>query len=78
MMSFEIQIILSTTYGEFRGKVAIMNEQQYAGLLDIAKNFYTNGGFELTLEDGNFIVVPPDVVQKSILKIEKKIIKDYV
>lgn len=78
MEQYEIQIVLSTKYGDFHGKKAIMGEKQYSGLMEIAKNFYNNGGFELTLEDGGFIVVPPDVVQQSILRIQKNKIEDYV
>jgi hypothetical protein len=78
MNYYEIQIVILTKYGEFFGKKATMTEEKYMSLLEIAKGFYVNGGFELTLEDGGFIVVPPDVVQSSILKIEKRKIEDYV
>ena len=78
MEYFEIQIVITTKYGEFRGNKAIMDDEKYSGLLGIAKNFYLSGGFELTLEDGGFIVVPPDVIQDSILKVEKRKIENYV
>lgn len=71
MDQYEIQIVISTKYGDFSGKKAIMDDDKYLGLLQIAKNFYSSGGFELTLEDGGFIVLPPDVVQQSILRIVK-------
>ena len=76
MNYYEIQIVILTKYGEFFGKKAIMNDEKYMSLLEIAKGFYSNGGFELTLESGGFIVVPPDVVQGSILKIEKNKIEN--
>lgn len=77
MNYYEIQIVILTKYGEYWGKKAIMNDEKYLGLCEIAKNFYTSGGFELTLEDGGFLVVPPEVVQQSILRIQKnKIEKD--
>ena len=78
MNYYEIQIVITTKYGEFRGKKAVMSEDKYSGLLEITKNFYVSGGFELTLEDGGFIVLPPDVVQDSILKVEKIKIENYV
>ena len=78
MEYYEIQVVILTTYGEFYGKKAVMNDEKYIALCEIAKNFYTSGGFELTLDDGGFIVVPPDVVQKSILRIVKNKIENYV
>ena len=78
MNYYEIQIVMLTKYGEYYGKKAIMNDDKYQALCEIAKNFYNSGGFELTLEDGGFIVVPPEVVQQSILKIQKVKIENYV
>ena len=78
MEYFEIQIIISTKYGEFYGKKAVMSEEKYFGLLEIAKNFYNSGGFELTLDDGGFIVLPPEVVQQSILRVQKNKLDGYV
>lgn len=77
METYEIQIVLTNKFGEFVGRKSIMTNDQYHKLQEIAKNFYVSGGFELTLEDDSFIVVPPDVVQQSILKIKKKKI-EYV
>ena len=78
MNNYEIQIVISTKYGEYFGKKAVMNDEKYLALCEIAKNFYNSGGFELTLEDGGFIVVPPEIVQQSILRIQKTKIEDYV
>jgi hypothetical protein len=36
-----------------------------------------NDGFELTLEDGTFVVFPPEIVKQSILKVVK-LNEDYV
>jgi hypothetical protein len=78
MNHYQIQIIILTKYGEFFGKKAVMNDEKYLALCEIAKNFYSSGGFELTLEDGGFIVIPPDVVQQSVLRIQKTKIDDNV
>ena len=78
MNHYQIQIIILTKYGEFFGKKAVMNDEKYLALCEIAKNFYSSGGFELTLEDGGFIVIPPDVVQQSVLRIQKTKIEDNV
>jgi len=78
MNYYEVQIVILTKYGEFWGKKTTLSDGKYESLLQIAKNFYSSGGFELTLEDGGFIVVPPDVVQQSILRIQKTKIENYV
>jgi len=57
------------------GRPAILSLEDYARLVEMTKTFYS-GGFELTLEDGTFVVFAPDVVSQSILKIEKKEIKN--
>jgi hypothetical protein len=72
---FEIQLILINQYGEFKGRVAYLTNEDYVRLQEMSKGFYS-GGFELTLEDGSFMVFSPDVVKNSILKIEKKETKD--
>jgi hypothetical protein len=72
---YEIKLVLISTYGEFRGRPAILSLEDYARLVEMTKTFYS-GGFELTLEDGTFVVFAPDVVSQSILKIEKKEIKN--
>ena len=74
MKEIEIQLVLINDFGEFRGKKAILNEEQYKNVLKMAKEFHMNSGFELTLEDGTFVIFPADVVQKSILKVTNKII----
>ena len=71
----EIQLILINQYGEFRGRVVHLKNEDYVKLQEMSKSFYT-GGFELTLEDGSFMVFSPEIVKNSILKIEKKETKD--
>lgn len=78
MEHFEIQIVALTKYGEFAGKKVIMDEERYLGLCEIAKNFYTSGGFELTLENGGFVVIPPELVSQSILRIIKTKLEDQL
>jgi hypothetical protein len=70
-MKLEVQIIVINKLGEFRGKKALMTIDQYATLLEMAKGFYKQAGFELTCEDGSFLVFPPDLIQQSILKVIK-------
>lgn len=69
----EVQMILITQYGEFVGRKTTITLEQYQNFIKMAKNFYSSG-FELTCEDGSYMVFAPEVVSKSILKI-KKVIK---
>jgi len=73
-MRFIVQIVIKSEYGEFRGERLTVNQEQYDNITNLSKNFYM-GGFEMTLEDGTFIVISPDVIKKSILLIEKQEIK---
>ena len=67
----EVQIVLKNHFGEFFGKVSYLNEEQYKNLLQMSKGFYTGAGFELTCEDGTFVVFPPEIVRQSILQVKK-------
>ena len=73
-MRLIVQIVIKSEYGEFRGEKVTVNQEQYDNIASLSKNFYM-GGFEMTLEDGTFVVLPPDVIRKSILLIEKQEIK---
>ncbi len=66
-----IKLVLVNTYGEFVGRKAELSIENYNDLLAMVKTFYMNDGFELTLEDGTFVVFSPDIVKQSILKVVK-------
>lgn len=66
-----IKLVLINKYGEFVGKTVELSPQNYNDLLAMVKTFYMNDGFELTLEDGSFVVFPTDIVKESILKVVK-------
>jgi len=67
----EVQIVLINHFGEFVGKKSILSNEQYKNLLQMSKGFYTGGGFELTCDDGTFVVFPPEIVRQSILQVKK-------
>lgn len=73
---YEIQLIIINEFGEFRGIKAQVESSDYDKIVKLSKNFYSSGGFELSCEDGSYVILPPDLVQKSILKIDKKLIKE--
>lgn len=68
-------MIVINDLGEFKGRKTIVSEEVYHNIIIISKKFY-NGSFDLTCDDC-FIVFPPEIVQKSILKITKRIINNY-
>jgi hypothetical protein len=71
----EIQMILINDYGEFKGRKTILSVEDYNTFLTMCKTFHSAGGFDLTCEDGTFMVFAPQIVQKSILKINNRIIE---
>lgn len=76
MDNYEIQLVLKNKYGDFIGKKAYIDEEQYKTLLKMSSTFYTSGGFELTCEDESYAIFPPEIVKESILIINKKNISD--
>ncbi len=74
----EIQMILINEYGEFKGRKTILSVEDYNTFLTMCKSFHSAGGFDLTCEDGTFMVFAPQIVQKSILKINNIIIEQNV
>jgi hypothetical protein len=71
----EIQMIIINEYGEFKGRKTILSVEDYNTFITMCKNFHSAGGFDLTCEDGTFMVFAPQIVQKSILKINNIIIE---
>ncbi len=78
METYEVQMVLKNKYGEFVGNKAYLEYDHYEKLIKMSKTFYSSGGFELTCEDGSYVVFPPEIVKESILIINKKIISDVV
>jgi hypothetical protein len=58
----------------FYGQNLTVTEDQYQNIIEMSKDFYKTG-FEMTTEDGGFIIIPPELTKKTILKIS---ILDYV
>ncbi len=65
-----IQIILITDFGTFKGEELEVDEEQYQNIINFSKNYYETG-FEMNLEDGGFAIFSPEIIKKSILKIQK-------
>lgn len=67
---WEAQFIVINEFGRFVGRKVQVDDEQFKKLCDLSRNFYGQG-FELTLEDGSFIVLAPEIVNKSMLQITK-------
>jgi hypothetical protein len=64
--TIRIDIFVDTNV--FYGQNLHVTEEQYKNIIEMSKSFYESG-FEMTLEDGSFIIIPPELTKKSILKI---------
>ena len=76
METYQVQLVLINKFGEFKGKPADIDEEKYDNLIKMSRTFYASGGFELTFEDDSYALFPPNIVEESILIINKKIITD--
>lgn len=66
----KIQLVLVTEFGEYNGEILDVSEEQFNNIINYSKDYY-NTGFEMNLEDGGFIIFTPEIIKKSILKINK-------
>jgi len=66
----KIQLVLYTEFGQFLGEIFEVDEEQYQNIVNFSKNYYETG-FEMTLEDGGYTIFSPEMIKKSILKIDK-------
>ena len=65
----KIQISIINDLGTFKGEVMEVTEEQFAQIKKLSKDFYTNG-FEMTTETGGFMIIPPEIIKKSLFTIE--------
>lgn len=63
-----IKLKLKTDLGEFDSEIMSVTEEQYLGLIQVSRGFYSNG-YEMYTPNG-FMVVGPEILKKSILLIE--------
>lgn len=66
----KLQVKIYTTFGEFNGEIIETTEEEYTELTTRSSTYYKEG-FEMVLEDGSFVVIPPDLIRTSVLKIIK-------
>jgi hypothetical protein len=75
MGRIKVQITILCEFGNFYGEILEVSIDQYRNIIDLSKNYYETG-FEMNLESGGFVILPPDIVKKSVLQIN--IIKEDV
>jgi hypothetical protein len=75
MGRIKVQITILCEFGNFYGEILEVSVDQYRNIIDLSKNYYETG-FEMNLESGGFVILPPDIVKKSVLQIN--IIKEDV
>jgi hypothetical protein len=66
-----VQLEIINEFGVFEGEVMNLTKEQYFTIKEMSKSFYETG-FEMSTEDNGFIIIPPEIVRKSILKIKIK------
>lgn len=69
MEYYYVSIVIENDFGVFKGKKNKLDKEGLSKLKKLSQLFYTQNGFELDCEDGTFLVIPPDIIKKSILKI---------
>ena len=68
-MTKKIQISLKNDLGIFKGEVMEVTEEQFTQIKKLSKDYYKNG-FEMTTESGGFMIIPPEIIKKSLFTIE--------
>ena len=63
----KIQIVILNSLGEFRSDIMDVTPDQYDIILAKSKVYYETG-FEMLI-DNNYVIMSPDIIKKSILKI---------
>lgn len=67
----KIQVVIITEFGSFNGEILEVSEEQYDNIIEFSKQYYLTG-FEMNLEnDGGFIIFTPEIIKKSVLRINK-------
>jgi len=65
----KILVKIQNSFGLFESLPIQIDEEEYPKILEMARNFYITGGYEMVTKNG-FLVIPPEIVKQSILIIE--------
>jgi hypothetical protein len=66
----KIQLTIHCEFGIYYGEILEVTFEQYRNIVELSKNYYETG-FEMNTEDGGFVIIPPDIVKNSVLKINQ-------
>lgn len=65
----KVKLILKNDLGEYESDDMTLDEESYQILIDGSKEFWKSG-FEMNMENNGFLIVPPEIIKKSILIIK--------
>lgn len=65
-----IQIKVITEIGTFLGLPMNVDDAQYENIKQMSCSYYDQGGFEMTTDDGGFVIISPKVIERSSMKID--------
>jgi hypothetical protein len=66
----KIQLVLISQLGEFIGAPFEVTLEQYEEIKKKSSDYYDQGGFEMVDEFGNWVIISPNIISNSILKIK--------
>jgi hypothetical protein len=67
----QVQFILITEFGDFTSiPMPIIGDDEFNEILDKSKNYWADE-FEFFTEDGGYVIFTPELMKKSILKINR-------
>jgi hypothetical protein len=61
-----VNIKIITNIGEFVSVKMTISEDEYDGLVEVSKTYHTNT-FDMKLESGGHIIIPPDIINESVM-----------
>ena len=62
-----VKISIITQFGEYISSL-IVSEEEYYNLIEISKGYY-NTGFDMKLDSGGHVIIPPEIIAKSVMVI---------
>jgi len=66
----KIHFEITTEFGKFAFEKMEVDENIFLEMKNISKNYYESG-FEMTTEEGDFVVISPELLKKSVLIIKR-------
>jgi hypothetical protein len=65
-----VQLKINTPIGEFLGSEMNMSNSEFEVFKIKIGSFWKEGGFEMETSDGGLVILPPHVIERSVIKID--------